>query len=438
MPRALLSVSDKTGIVDLGRGLVARGFELVSTGGTARALADAGLAGDQRVRRHRLSRDDGRPREDAASRRSTAASSRAAIAPTTSRRSSATASASSTSSSSTCIRSRRRRRIRRRRSTRWSRRSTSAGRRWSARRPRISATCSSSSIRPTIRGCSRRSTRRRRLAFRFELMRKAFAHTAAYDTAIAATLADDRGRRRPVRARPPAAAGRRRRCRSIVSLEKIRDLRYGENPHQTAAWYVGAIAAGAGPGLRRGDDPAGQGAVVHQPARPRRRRAHRRSSSTSRRRSSSSTRTRAAPRPATSPADAYVRARDADSLAAFGGIVALNRPIDVADGRGDRVDVHRSGDRAGGRRRGARRSSRRKPNMRVVTADFDALDGAAASSCARSSARCWCRSATSWSRRSQPWTPASLPDGLARRDEAAADRRRSGRRCASRGASART
>src|SRR6476660_4705232 len=44
MPRALLSVSDKTGIVDLGRGLAARGFELVSTGGTSRALSDAGLA----------------------------------------------------------------------------------------------------------------------------------------------------------------------------------------------------------------------------------------------------------------------------------------------------------------------------------------------------------------------------------------------------------
>src|SRR4051794_14205588 len=43
MPRALLSVSDKTGIIDVGRGLIARGFELVSTGGTARALADAGL-----------------------------------------------------------------------------------------------------------------------------------------------------------------------------------------------------------------------------------------------------------------------------------------------------------------------------------------------------------------------------------------------------------
>src|SRR5713226_7156159 len=44
MPRALLSVSDKTGITDLARGLAARGYELVSTGGTARALADAGLA----------------------------------------------------------------------------------------------------------------------------------------------------------------------------------------------------------------------------------------------------------------------------------------------------------------------------------------------------------------------------------------------------------
>ena len=44
MPRALLSVSDKTGIVDLGRDLAARGFELISTGGTARVLSEAGLA----------------------------------------------------------------------------------------------------------------------------------------------------------------------------------------------------------------------------------------------------------------------------------------------------------------------------------------------------------------------------------------------------------
>ena len=41
--RALLSVSDKTGIVEFARALQARGVELLSTGGTARLLADAGL-----------------------------------------------------------------------------------------------------------------------------------------------------------------------------------------------------------------------------------------------------------------------------------------------------------------------------------------------------------------------------------------------------------
>jgi phosphoribosylaminoimidazolecarboxamide formyltransferase/IMP cyclohydrolase len=41
--RALLSVSDKAGLADFGRGLVDLGYELVSTGGTARALREAGL-----------------------------------------------------------------------------------------------------------------------------------------------------------------------------------------------------------------------------------------------------------------------------------------------------------------------------------------------------------------------------------------------------------
>jgi phosphoribosylaminoimidazolecarboxamide formyltransferase/IMP cyclohydrolase len=42
--RALLSVSDKTGLIDLARALAGRGVELVSTGGTAAALRMAGLA----------------------------------------------------------------------------------------------------------------------------------------------------------------------------------------------------------------------------------------------------------------------------------------------------------------------------------------------------------------------------------------------------------
>lgn len=42
--RALLSVSDKTGLLELARALAAMGVELLSTGGTARALREAGLA----------------------------------------------------------------------------------------------------------------------------------------------------------------------------------------------------------------------------------------------------------------------------------------------------------------------------------------------------------------------------------------------------------
>ncbi len=41
--RALLSVSDKTGLVDFARALAGHGVELISTGGTKSALADAGL-----------------------------------------------------------------------------------------------------------------------------------------------------------------------------------------------------------------------------------------------------------------------------------------------------------------------------------------------------------------------------------------------------------
>lgn len=42
-PRALLSVTDKSGLIEFARGLDRLGFELVSTGGTANALADAGI-----------------------------------------------------------------------------------------------------------------------------------------------------------------------------------------------------------------------------------------------------------------------------------------------------------------------------------------------------------------------------------------------------------
>ncbi len=42
--RALISVSDKTGLIDLAKALSERGVELLSTGGSAKAMRDAGLA----------------------------------------------------------------------------------------------------------------------------------------------------------------------------------------------------------------------------------------------------------------------------------------------------------------------------------------------------------------------------------------------------------
>ncbi len=42
--RALISVSDKTGLIDFAKGLAAKGVDLISTGGTAKAMRDAGLS----------------------------------------------------------------------------------------------------------------------------------------------------------------------------------------------------------------------------------------------------------------------------------------------------------------------------------------------------------------------------------------------------------
>jgi AICAR transformylase/IMP cyclohydrolase PurH len=47
-------------------------------------------------------------------------------------------------------------------------------------------------------------------------------------------------------------------------------------------------------------------------------------------------------------AEAYARAYDCDRTSAFGGIVALNQPLDAATAEEDHRDLHRSGHRPGG------------------------------------------------------------------------------------------
>ena len=100
-------------------------------------------------------------------------------------------------------------------------------------------------------------------------------------------------------------------------------------------------------------------------------------------------------------ADAYIRARDADSLAAFGGIVGLNRPIDVDAARAivstfiEAVSAPSVDDKA-------QAILATKPNMRVVIPDAVPLRQlrlpTRSSRCARLLAAFSCRLAT-WSAR---------------------------------------
>ncbi len=211
-------------------------------------------------------------------------------------------------------------------------------------------------------------------------MRKAIAHTAAYDTAITQTLAAIIVEGRPFERPAAAADGSPFPASLTLSLEKIRDLRYGENPHQRAAWYARRRRRRRTPGdlaptILQGkelsytnlldldaaarivlefDEPA---AAVIKHTNP------------------------CGAAIGRSAVEAYVRAREADSLAAFGGIVGLNRPIDVAAAEAI-VSTFIEAVIAPAVDDAARPILARKANMRVVVADFDALNASAHSSCA--------------------------------------------------------
>src|SRR5712671_1861540 len=231
MPRALLSVSDKTGIVDVARGLASRGFELVSTGGTARALAEAGLAvtsvsditGFPEMMEGRIKTLHPAVHGGILARRDHPQDLRAiaehGIQPID------VVIVNLYPFAET------------------------------AKKPGVGFDELVEQIDIGGPSMVRAAAKNFRdvlvvvdpgdypkllealdqapsLAFRYELMRKALAHTGAYDTAISATLAaidlhGDRFERRQAAGEPLAG-------RIELSLDKIRDLRYGENPHQRA------------------------------------------------------------------------------------------------------------------------------------------------------------------------------------------------------------
>ena len=203
-----------------------------------------------------------------------------------------------------------------------------------------------------------------RPAFRFELARKAFAHTAAYDSAISATLATVEADGEVFRRGPEAALPQQ----LTLGLTKIKDLRYGENPHQPAAWYATEPPSGLGAArvlqgkelsftnLLDLDSAARIVMEFEEPAAVVIKHTNPCGSAVGR-----------------TTVEAYVRAREADSLAAFGGIVGLNRPIDEETARaiaGTFIEAVI----APGIAAAARPVLATKPNMRVVVADFQNVE----------------------------------------------------------------
>ena len=217
--------------------------------------------------------------------------------------------------------------------------------------------------RPRRRRSGRLSARARRVArdggpaldFRFELMRKAFAHTAAFDAMVYTTMSGVTVREaRSCAARRLAATGERARCGTART--RIR------RPRGCCRRRRGEPMAGA----------PGQGALVHEPSGSGCGRAHRAGVLRAGRRGHQ------AHQPVRhgdrcDPGRGYVRARDVDPLSAFGGIVGLNRTLDAETAKAiTSTSSRRSLRRPCGRGQGILAT---KQNLRVVTADYQALRG---------------------------------------------------------------
>ena len=206
-------------------------------------------------------------------------------------------------------------------------------------------------------------------ALRFELARKAFAHTGAYDQMIASelaqvTMADDGGARIPV--------AERELFPEVITAthSRIRVLRYGENPHQPAAWYADGPTGFGNVTIHQGKelsftnllDLDAAARIVLEFTEP--------AASVIKHTNPCGVATGA------DAADAYVRAREADPLSAFGGIIGLNRTLDAATAEAI-VTTFIEAVVAPDVDDAARAILARKANLRVVTADFAALASAA-------------------------------------------------------------
>lgn len=316
--RALISVSDKTGIVDLAQGLAAAGVEILSTGGTAKAMRDAGVKVID-VSEYTESPEvmDGRvktlhPRVHGGLLMRELDSDRAELAMLGGKpidlvvvnlypfeQTVARGAAHDEVVENIDIGG------------------PSMVRSAAKNHTRVTVVTDPGDYAEVLAAAT--SEQGTSLSLRARLAAKAFGHTAAYDGAIAGYLTSLR-----------EDGTREVFPRTLtVQLEKAYDVRYGENPHQKGAFYVDRDA---GPGSLARAEAVGAGGkelsfnnlvdvdaaleCVRELERP-----------------------GAVVVKHTNPcgvavgetlAQAYLAAREADALSAFGGIVALNRQVDLA------------------------------------------------------------------------------------------------------------
>ncbi len=409
MPRALLSVSDKTGIAALARGLADRGYELVSTGGTARALADAGLrvtsvsevTGFPEMMDGRVKTLHPKLHGGILARRDHAEDLAAASAHGIGLVDLVVVNLYPFEAT--------------------------------ARKPGVSFDELIEQIDIGGPSLVRAAAKNFRgvlvvvdprkytellneldrsggpsLAFRFGLAQDAIAHTGQYDMAIASTLYDY------VVRDGEFVNETEKPCDEIplglgLHLVKLRDLRYGENPHQKAALFEGFFERFTPWDILQGKELsytnlldldaavrialefAEPAAVVVKHTNP------------------------CGVATGRSAADAYVRARDADSLAAYGGIAAVNRPIDAAAAEAI-ASTFIEAVIAPGVAYDARPILAKKTNVRVAVADFALLGADHPGHCGeelRSTlAGILVQQRDRVAEARDPWTAGSLPEGV--------------------------
>jgi len=155
---------------------------------------------------------------------------------------------------------------------------------------------------------------------KWRLAQKAFATTAAYDSAIASTL-------ERVAANGhfelSASGGFPQNLR--LSFQKVMDLRYGENPHQKAAMYTDGSGSGvANVRQIQGKELSYNNIVDLQAAWDLAQDFEETVCAIIKHTNPCGTAT------GKTLADAYVRALECDPVSAFGGVIGVNRPVDVA------------------------------------------------------------------------------------------------------------